>query len=115
MSELVAVPAEQARVRAEIAALLAARTRDEWETVFAGVDACVEPVLTPEEVLAHPQHQARQMFFDLDGLQQTRTPLGRPDGHTVPPSLGQHSRIILGEAGLTTEQIDALYAAKITR
>jgi len=115
ISELVAAPAEQARVRSEIAALLASRTRDEWEAVFAGVDACVEPVLAPEEVLTHPQHQARHMFFELDGLQQTRTPLGRPDGHRAPPSLGQHSRAILTEAGLTADQIDALYAAKITR
>lgn len=115
MSELVAAPPEQARVRAEIATLLETRTRDEWELVFAATDACVEPVLTPAEVLQHPQHQARGLFFELDGLQQTRTPLGRTDGHKHPPGLGEHSRTILAEAGYTAAQIDALYETKVTR
>ena len=35
------------------------KTRSEWEQVFDGSDACVAPVLTPDEVWAHPQVQAR--------------------------------------------------------
>lgn len=35
------------------------KTRSEWESVFDGSDACVAPVLTPDEVWAHPQVQAR--------------------------------------------------------
>ena len=36
-------------LEAAIAVAIAGRTRAEWETLFAGVDACVEPVLTIEE------------------------------------------------------------------
>jgi alpha-methylacyl-CoA racemase len=35
------------------------KTRSEWEQIFDGSDACVAPVLTPDEVWAHPQVQAR--------------------------------------------------------
>ena len=31
------------------------KTRSEWEQVFDGSDACVAPVLTPDEVWAHPR------------------------------------------------------------
>jgi crotonobetainyl-CoA:carnitine CoA-transferase CaiB-like acyl-CoA transferase len=114
-SELLAPPAEQERIRGEIAALLAARTRDEWEAVFAETDACVEPLLAPEELARHPQHVARGMFFPLGNLTQLRTPLGRAEGHRLPPGLGEHSAEILGEAGLSTAEIAALKAAGVTR
>ena len=48
--------ASRQQVRAEIQAILATRTRDEWEQIFAGADACVEPVLAADELAAHPQH-----------------------------------------------------------
>ncbi|WP_433222409.1 CaiB/BaiF CoA transferase family protein [Dactylosporangium sp. CS-047395] len=35
--------------RAELARVFATRTRADWERAFAGVDACVTPVLTPAE------------------------------------------------------------------
>jgi len=68
----------------------------------------VEPVLGPEELAAHPQHCARGLFFTLDGLQQTRTPFGRADGHQPPPARGADSAAILGEAGFSAEEIGLL-------
>ncbi|WP_112263817.1 CaiB/BaiF CoA transferase family protein [Lentzea terrae] len=38
------------------------RPRDEWAEVFEGTDACVTPVLTLEEALAHPHLVARGVF-----------------------------------------------------
>lgn len=35
------------------------KTRQEWEEIFDGSDACVAPVLSPDEVWQHPQVQAR--------------------------------------------------------
>ena len=117
LSELVGPPEAQARVRAEIQAILVTRTRDEWEAHFAagGADTCVEPILDAEELAAHPQHAARGVFFKIGGLGQVRTPFGRANGHTAPPALGEHGAAILGEAGFSADEVAALRAAGATR
>jgi crotonobetainyl-CoA:carnitine CoA-transferase CaiB-like acyl-CoA transferase len=115
LSELVAGPAEQARLRAELATLFLTRTRDEWETAFANADACVEPVLGIDELAQHPQHRARQVFIEVDGHRMARTPFGGADGHRPPPTLGEHGAAILGEAGLSSDEIDRLRALGVTR
>jgi len=48
-----------ARVRADVQSILQEKTRRDWVERFAGVDACVEPVLLPEEVPTDPHHRAR--------------------------------------------------------
>ncbi|HEX9101272.1 MAG TPA: CaiB/BaiF CoA-transferase family protein [Polyangia bacterium] len=113
-SELVADAAGQERVRAEIQAILATKTRDEWEAIFSG-DVCVEPVLSADELAAHPQHRARGMFFELDGLTQTRTPFGSAAGHRPPPSLGGDGPAILREAGFSDGEIEALKTGGATK
>lgn len=45
---------EGRQVMAEVEAILSTRDRDAWVAHFAGLDACLEPVRTPEEVLADP-------------------------------------------------------------
>jgi crotonobetainyl-CoA:carnitine CoA-transferase CaiB-like acyl-CoA transferase len=113
-SELIGDETVQARVRGEIQAILETKTRDEWEQVLTG-DVCVEPVLTADELAAHPQHKARGMFFDLAGLQQTRTPFGRAEGHRPPPSLGGDGAAILREAGFSDGEIAQLQQSGATR
>lgn len=113
-SELIAPPDAQARIAAEIQAILEQKTRDEWEQIFVG-DVCVEPVLAPDEVVAHPQHRARERFFDVGGTRMTRTPLGRRAEHSAPPALGGDSAAILAEAGLSAEAIAGLRAAGVTK
>jgi crotonobetainyl-CoA:carnitine CoA-transferase CaiB-like acyl-CoA transferase len=61
------------------------RTRDEWTRIFAGVDACVAPVLAPGEAPAHPQNRARATFVEVGGVAQPapaprfgRTPTAAP-------------------------------------
>lgn len=118
-SELLAPPAEQQRIRAELQERFAQKTRAEWEAVFAAADACVEPVLTLPELRAHPQHAARQVFFDAatptGPLPQVRTPFLPPGtAPQPPPQRGEHSTAILSEAGFTAEEIAALRQAGAT-
>ncbi len=56
-------------VKERFAAVFATKTRDEWEAVFAGTDACVTPVLSPREAAAHPVNVERAVF-DVDGTVQ---------------------------------------------
>jgi alpha-methylacyl-CoA racemase len=113
VSELVAP--DQERIRAEIQAVLETRTRDEWEAVFAGTDACVEPVLGADELERHPQHAARGVFFAIDDLKQVRTPFASSHGHRAPPALGAHTAAVLCEAGFTDAELAALRAAAAIR
>lgn len=48
------------------------RTRDEWQQIFAGSDACVAPVLNFEEAAQHPHNVARGVFISPGGVQQTK-------------------------------------------
>lgn len=113
LAELAGTPAQQAQTRAEIAARLAERPLAEWMQLLAAHDCCCEPVLELSEVPEHPLHQQRELFFTMDGgagvgeLRQVRTPLGAPSAPTPPPRLGQHSRQVLEEFGLSPEEIEA--------
>jgi alpha-methylacyl-CoA racemase len=44
-----------------------ARTRDAWCQQACAAEACVSPVLSLEEALAHPHNRTRKMFSDLNG------------------------------------------------
>jgi crotonobetainyl-CoA:carnitine CoA-transferase CaiB-like acyl-CoA transferase len=113
VSEIVAPPARQEQVRAEIAAIIAGKTRAEWIAIMGAHDACCEPVLELDELAEHPQHVAREVFFTVDGgaagpLRQVRTPLGAPTAPSPPPRLGEHSAAVLAEYGFAAEEIAAL-------
>jgi alpha-methylacyl-CoA racemase len=81
-------------LRERVAAVFATRSQSEWVDVFAGGDACVEPVLGMLEAPKHPHLAARGTFVrDRDVVQpgpaprfsRTRAQLDRP-----PPTPGQH-------------------------
>lgn len=115
VGELAAAPEQQERIAAEIAAILRTRGRDEWVAALAAHDCCCEPVLELDEVVQHPLHQARGVFFSIDDgagpVLQVRTPLGAPERRRLAPGLGQHSREVLAEYGFDDADIDALCGA----
>lgn len=95
--------------------VFATKTRDEWEAIFAGTDACVTPVLDYVEAASHPANVARQAFV-LDG--RWLHPQVAPRLATQP--LATHFDIaikggdyatILTEAGLGEDEISQLIAA----
>lgn len=102
------------KVRAQIAAILKTRTRDAWAEIFSGLDLCVEPVLTPQEAFESELFRARSMFFELNGIRQTRLPL-TPEGleHRAPPELGEHTEEVLQEVGLGASEIAELRDARV--
>lgn len=50
-----------------LSAVFRTRSREAWTAVFAGVDACVTPVLRMSEAPSHPHHVARGAFTTLGG------------------------------------------------
>ena len=114
ISELLAAPAGQATIRAELAAIFATRTAAEWTQTLAQHDCCVELVTELDELPDHPLHRAREVFFTIDGgagvgpVQQIRTPLGTPKAPGPPPRRGEHTRAVLAEYGLSETEIAAV-------
>lgn len=81
--------------------LFAGKARAEWEEIFLGSDACVAPVLEPEEALRHPMNVARKAWRQDGGVLQA-APAPRFAGlpEWTPPAIptrGQHSEEILAE------------------
>ena len=116
VAEIVGKPADQARTRAELAAIFATKTAAEWAARLAPHDCCVEVVLELDELSEHPLHRAREVFFQIDGgagvgsVMQIRTPVGKPANPLPPPRLGEHTREVLAEYGFAASDIDALAA-----
>jgi alpha-methylacyl-CoA racemase len=50
-------------MKLRFASLFATKTRDEWTAIFADVDACVTPVLSPSEAAHHPYNTERDVFM----------------------------------------------------
>lgn len=106
--------AEREALRAAVADLIASQPLAYWAERFATVDACVTPVLTPEEALALPQFQARGLSA-ADEL--TRGAAASPfvmDGARLaavgaPPAAGRDSRAILQEAGFDAAEVAELF------
>lgn len=103
---------------ARVAVRLAERSRAEWEQVFATVDACVTPVLSPAEALHHPQTVARGLRHGM-GQATALGPLARMSEHNFAvrpaPRAGEHTAEVLREAGYDTAAIDRLLAAGTAR
>jgi len=97
-----------------VARHIGSRTRSAWEAVFAEVDACVTPVLTPGEALAHPHHRARGIVAKR-GSVTVVGPLARIDRHGIAagaaPAAGAHTRALLAELGLDESQVAAALAS----
>lgn len=110
-------PAGWPELRARFEAVLASRPRDEWVERFAGLDACVAPVLTPLEAPAHPHNQAREAFLNLDGVPQpapaprfSRSALSAP---APPEHPGADTVATLTPWGFTADEVARLQDAGV--
>jgi crotonobetainyl-CoA:carnitine CoA-transferase CaiB-like acyl-CoA transferase len=115
-------PAEQQALKTELKAEFEKHDFAELCELFAGVDACVEPVLSLSEALRHPQLRARELVTEVprgDGTRQAQMacPLkfsdGLPEPRFVGAALGQHTDQVLGELGFSAQRIAELRRAKV--
>ncbi len=111
-SALVPGPHQKA-LRETLATLFASRTRAEWEAFSRQHDCCLEPVLEPGELVDDEHLKARRLFFEMDSpwgkLRQLRTPLAdRTSTPAPPPRAGEHTDVMLREAGLDDAAIAAM-------
>jgi alpha-methylacyl-CoA racemase len=99
-------------LKAELAEIVATRTRAEWCELLEGTDVCFAPVLSMAEAPLHPHNKARGTFTEVAGVVQPRpTPrFSRTDGsiRRPPPHAGQHTDEVLGEIGLDAAAIASL-------
>jgi alpha-methylacyl-CoA racemase len=102
-------------LKERFAAIFKTRTCDEWCEVFDGTDACVAPVLTIPEAVAHPHNVARATFVEVAGVPQPapapRFDRTAPEAPDPPPHAGQHTDEILDQLGLDGDRIAKLRAA----
>jgi alpha-methylacyl-CoA racemase len=82
------------------------RGRDEWAAIFAGSDACVTPVLAPDEVWYEPQIHHRHPQASAHAVPPIPR-LGRTPGTTSTTDPSDRTREVLTAAGLSPEEIDA--------
>ncbi|WP_323778365.1 CaiB/BaiF CoA-transferase family protein [Leisingera sp.] len=83
-----------------LAGVFASQPRDHWAALFVGTDACVAPVLNPDEAQAHPMN-SRGTWAEAQGvLQAAPAPRFSDQPQWTPPDIperGQHTEEILTE------------------
>ena len=99
-------------LKEKVAAVVATRTRDEWDVVLEGTDVCYAPVLAVSEAAEHPHNVARGTFVDIGGIVQPgpapRLSATPGEVRRPPPHEGQHTDELLAEAGLGDDEVAAL-------
>ncbi|MFV0382808.1 CaiB/BaiF CoA transferase family protein [Paracoccus sp. (in: a-proteobacteria)] len=104
-------------LRTAIARRFAERTRDEWEAVFAGTDACVTPVLDMDEAPHHLSARARNTHLEADGvIEPSPAPrFSRTQGRVQgpPPDARITTAPALLDWGIAADRISALAEAGV--
>lgn len=115
-------PEQQKALKQALQVEFEKRSFDELCELFAGVDACVEPVLSLSEAVAHPQLKARELVCQVprgDGTTQAQLacPLkfseGLPEPRNIGAAVGAHSDEVLAELGFSAQRIAELRRANV--
>jgi alpha-methylacyl-CoA racemase len=110
----------QAGLKEKLTSVFASKTREEWARFGAEHDCCVEPVTLPGEIEKDAHLASRGLFFRMETprgeIPQVRLPVTpRDTAFSPPPRMGEHTRAILREGGLSDGEIDALISAGAAR
>ncbi|XP_034048558.1 alpha-methylacyl-CoA racemase [Thalassophryne amazonica] len=97
----------------------ASKTQAEWSRIFDGMDACVTPVLSFDQVSSHPHNQERGSFIKDTCREESPRPapvLSRTPAEpclSENPNVGQHTREVLEEYGFTSSEVDRMLTAGV--
>lgn len=90
-----------AEMKEHLTTIFKQKTRDEWNEVLEGTDACYAPVLSMDEAAMHPHNQHRETFTEVGGIVQ---PAPAPRFNKTPGEIqrpparpGQHTDEVLAD------------------
>jgi alpha-methylacyl-CoA racemase len=99
-------------LKEKLASVLRTKTRDEWDAIMAGSDACFAPVLTMLEAPQYAANSERTVYSDVEGLihpspapRFARTPSEIRHGTR---SLGADTVSVLQGAGMSETEMAAI-------
>lgn len=105
----------------QVAEIIKTKTLAEWLELFKKVDACVEPVQDYATIFDNPQVKHRNLIANVEipGIgtipQVGSVFVFSPGTPEAPPQLGQHTRAILTDVGMSDEEIASLSEAGVIR
>ena len=104
--------AQWPELKQKLGEVLKTKTRDEWDALMAGSDACFAPVLTMVEATAYSANTERSVYTDVEGMTHPapaprflRTPSQIRHGTQA---LGADTVSVLKDCGMEASAIQAL-------
>ena len=104
--------AQWPELKQKLGEVLKTKTRDEWDALMAGSDACFAPVLTMVEATTYSANTERSVYTDVEGLTHptpaprfSRTPSQIRHGTQA---LGADTVSVLKDSGMEASAIQAL-------
>lgn len=102
-------------LKTKLAEVFKTRTRDEWDALMTGSDACFAPVLTMVEATQYAANTERSVYTSVEGLTHpapaprfSRTPSEIRHGTR---SLGADTATVLQDAGIGDSELEAMLAS----
>jgi crotonobetainyl-CoA:carnitine CoA-transferase CaiB-like acyl-CoA transferase len=119
MTALVPGP-HQAELKRRVADVVGSRTADEWAAFAAEHDCCLEAAIEPAAIRRDPHLASRGLWLEAPSpagpIPQFRTPVTPRDLEPTPaPRGGEHTRVILREAGFSDAEVDELVRSGAAR
>lgn len=101
-------------IKTQVADIFKQRSRAEWVAAFAQSDGCIEPILSFDEMLNHPQIKARGFIQTENGQAMgLHSPfVFAPRNRAAAPTLGEHTEKILG-GFVSQQEMDELKKAGV--
>ena len=104
--------AQWPKLKQKLGEVFKTKTRDEWDALMAGSDACFAPVLTMVEATTYRANTERSVYTDVEGLTHptpaprfSRTPSQIRHGAQA---LGADTISVLRDSGIEASAIEAL-------